>query len=241
MGEKVDAIIQVKRGEEADRLSVKFREGELAYSTDIQRLYIGDGETYGGRAASSKLYYGDPVQLGNTIMGLVCGDYFLDTTAEYSPKLYALTSADFSRLSSYTIVCDNGPAVIAYNVVKSNSAYWGEAGGITFLAAETILKTYSGAWIDTYTTVYYNSANWDAAATAALDSIVMNSIVSQNSAKWNETSTIVNENSAKWLTQEGIREESYFTPESITTNNQFLQIKIGDTIKYIRLWDGIPS
>jgi hypothetical protein len=204
-------------------------------------LYIGDGETYGGRAASSKLYYGNPTELGTTIMGLVCGDYFLDTTAQYSPKLYTLTASDFSRLSSYAVVCDNGPAVIAYNTVNANSAYWGEAGGITFLDAQTILKTYSGTWNDTFTTVYYNSAAWNEAANAALNSIVLNSIVSENSAKWNDVSTVVIENSAKWLKQEGIREESYFLPESINTSNQFLEIKIGDTTKYIRLWDAIPS
>ena len=43
MADKVDAVIKVKRGSEAQRKTVTFKDGELAYSNDIKRLFVGDG------------------------------------------------------------------------------------------------------------------------------------------------------------------------------------------------------
>jgi hypothetical protein len=102
----VDAIIQVKRGTEPERSGIIFRDGELAYSTDVKRLFVGDGVTTGGNAASSKLYFGSPSDLGGTIYGLMPGDYFIDTSTA-STKLYALTGTNFTQLSSYILLSDN--------------------------------------------------------------------------------------------------------------------------------------
>jgi hypothetical protein len=247
MPTRVDATIQVKRGPESERINIPFLDGELAYSSDVKRLYIGDGTTPGGNAASSKLYYGAPTDLGTTIGGMVPGDYFLDTTnGQYTSILYALTSIDFVDFpGSYALVCDSNPAVDIYTVVKDNSAFWGAAGGVTFADAQITLASNSAKWDSVYTTVYNNSAMWDSlfgpggggTGGGITNVFVVNSIVAGNSAKWNDASTIVQDNSAKWLIQEGIQEEAYFLPGSIATSNQFLQINIDGTIRYIRLWD----
>lgn len=42
--------LRLRRGTEAERLSITPLEGELIYATDTQRLYIGDGTTLGGVA-----------------------------------------------------------------------------------------------------------------------------------------------------------------------------------------------
>ena len=240
MGEKVDAIIQVKRGTEPQRLGVQFREGELAYSTDVKRLYIGDGTTLGGIAASSKLYYGNPSGLGTTILGLVPGDYFLDTTASISPKLYALTGTNIGNLSSYVIVCDNAPAFSVFSIVQSNSSFWGQQGGIVLSGAFTALQSGSANWNSTYSTGYSNSASWNLGGTASLGSLIINSIVATNSANWNSSSTTVANNSAKWVPHDGIKNDSFFLPGTVGTTNEYLKIDINGTIRYIRLWDAIP-
>jgi hypothetical protein len=240
MGEKVDAIIQVKRGTEPQRLGVQFREGELAYSTDVKRLYIGDGTTLGGIAASSKLYYGNPSGLGTTISGLVPGDYFLDTTATLAPKLYALTGTNVGNLSSYTLICDNNPSVLAYSIVNANSAFWGQQGGIALAGAFTALQSGSANWNASYSTVYSNSASWNLGGTASLGSLIINSIVATNSANWNSSSTTVANNSAKWVLHDGIKNDNFFFPYTVGTTNEYLKIDINGTIRYIRLWDAIP-
>lgn len=45
----------VRRGTDADRLSILLDEGELGYSTNTNRLFIGDGVTYGGVLVGNKL------------------------------------------------------------------------------------------------------------------------------------------------------------------------------------------
>ena len=235
----VDATIQVKRGPESERINIPFRDGELAYSSDVKRLYIGDGNTMGGNAASSKLYYGDPTELGTAIQGVVLGDYLLDTTnGIYSPILYALTGDDFTNFPhSYALVCDNNPAISIFTVVQDNSAFWGTNGGVTFAAAQAILASNSANWDSAYNTVYANSARWGTGGTSV---VVINTIIESNSAKWDEASTLVENNSANWLVQEGIKDDAHFLPGGIETSNQFLQITIDGNIKYIRLWDVSP-
>ena len=55
-------LIQLKRGLEADRLSLTPAPGEPLYVTDTKKFYIGDGVTPGGVSSSFTL----PDQTGNT-------------------------------------------------------------------------------------------------------------------------------------------------------------------------------
>jgi hypothetical protein len=47
------AKIKIRRGTDAQRKQVVFEEGELVFTTDQQRIFIGDGTTYGGKLASN--------------------------------------------------------------------------------------------------------------------------------------------------------------------------------------------
>lgn len=49
------AKIKLRRGSEAERSLVTFDEGELVYTTDTKRVYIGDGNTVGGTSVSNKI------------------------------------------------------------------------------------------------------------------------------------------------------------------------------------------
>ena len=57
MPERVDAVIKVKRGPEDQRKLVTFDDGELAYSTDVKRLFIGDGRQRGGAGGIELAFY----------------------------------------------------------------------------------------------------------------------------------------------------------------------------------------
>jgi hypothetical protein len=40
--------LQLRRGSDAQRVAITFAEGELVYTTDTKKLYVGDGDTVGG-------------------------------------------------------------------------------------------------------------------------------------------------------------------------------------------------
>jgi hypothetical protein len=46
---------KIRRGLDDDRLAYVFEEGELIYTTDTYKLYVGDGETSGGNLVSSQI------------------------------------------------------------------------------------------------------------------------------------------------------------------------------------------
>jgi hypothetical protein len=56
-GSPVNAIIRVRRGSEIDRQDVTFQDGEISWTTDKKRLYIGDDKTQGGVLVGNKIWY----------------------------------------------------------------------------------------------------------------------------------------------------------------------------------------
>jgi len=52
MIERRIAKIKIRRGTDAQRKTVVFEEGELVFTTDQKRVFIGDGSTYGGKMGS---------------------------------------------------------------------------------------------------------------------------------------------------------------------------------------------
>ena len=72
-----DTVVKVliRRGLESERTFTTFTEGELGYSIDTQRLFIGDGITAGGVVASNKFLgittnkdvYTSVAQVGDTV------------------------------------------------------------------------------------------------------------------------------------------------------------------------------
>ena len=57
--DKVNAVIKIRRGPEADREIAVFEDGELVYSTDRKRLFIGDSVTEGGMLVGNNIWYVD--------------------------------------------------------------------------------------------------------------------------------------------------------------------------------------
>jgi hypothetical protein len=72
------AKIKVRRGTDAQRKQVIFEDGELVLCSDIERLYVGDGETYGGILLSNKCYVISNVDVNDTPPFIKGGDLVYD-------------------------------------------------------------------------------------------------------------------------------------------------------------------
>jgi len=70
--------ILIRRGTNAERQSTTLTEGELGYTIDTQRLYIGDGITQGG------------IPIGNTFLGLVANKNTYSSIAHTGDTIYQL-------------------------------------------------------------------------------------------------------------------------------------------------------
>jgi hypothetical protein len=94
--------IKIRRGLDADRLTVLLEEGEVAYTTDTKKFYIGDGSTLGGNRIGS-----DPATWG-FITGTLSAQTDLQTALNNKiPSTRSLTingtTQDLSADRTFTI------------------------------------------------------------------------------------------------------------------------------------------
>ena len=81
----VDAAkIKIRRGRNVDRKKIILDEGELGYTIDTKRLYVGDGQTTGGNSATVKNFL-----VGNRTSTTIAsnaeiGDIVFDNNIVYS-------------------------------------------------------------------------------------------------------------------------------------------------------------
>lgn len=69
----------VRRGDDLDRVNVTLSEGELGYTTDGKRLFVGDGQTAGGIVVGNK-WKGSVTDV-STITDAITGDYAFESTS----------------------------------------------------------------------------------------------------------------------------------------------------------------
>lgn len=89
----------IRRGSDADRQNVILSQGELGYTTDTNRLYIGDGINYGGTIVGNK-FAGSRTDV-TTITNVVSGDYAFDTD---SNQLYIYNGGGSGDLNNWSSV-----------------------------------------------------------------------------------------------------------------------------------------
>ena len=70
----------VRRGDNLDRINVTLSEGELGYTTDGKRLFVGDGQTAGGIVVGNK-WKGSVTDI-STITDAIIGDYAVESTSK---------------------------------------------------------------------------------------------------------------------------------------------------------------
>lgn len=90
----------VRRGMDADRQQIVLSEGELGYTTDTKRLYIGDGQTLGGVGIGGNKFLGSVNQV-TTLNGAAPNDI------AYSPntdKLYYFIGGDYTDINNWGVI-----------------------------------------------------------------------------------------------------------------------------------------
>jgi hypothetical protein len=89
--------IKVRRGTDAERQLVVLDNGELGFTIDQKRLFIGDGVTTGGVPAATKILFAD---INNilTYQNAFLNDIIIDNN---SCRVYAVTAIDTSAPAPY--------------------------------------------------------------------------------------------------------------------------------------------
>ena len=129
--------LKIRRGTDVQRKSVVLEQGELGYTIDYKRVFVGDGSTLGGNAIGSKAHQPTEANL-STITSAVNGDIVLRGSLLYqltgssntaaSDWVYIGTQADNSTINfngSKLAIKDNG---ITGNKFNTAAAYL--SGGI---------------------------------------------------------------------------------------------------------------
>lgn len=90
----------VRRGTDVDRQNVLLDEGELGYTTDTKKLYIGDGATYGGVLIGGNQFKGSVGDI-TTLTDVVSGDLAYDNNTN---SLYYYMGGDPSVLANWGVI-----------------------------------------------------------------------------------------------------------------------------------------
>ncbi len=90
----------IRRGLDADRQNIVLTEGELGYTTDTKKLFIGDGQTQGGIVVGGNKFWG-AVPSVTSLVGVVSGDVAFSTT---NNKLYSYTGGLVTDPANWTVV-----------------------------------------------------------------------------------------------------------------------------------------
>jgi len=147
--------LQIKRGTNAQRLGIAFSEGELVFTTDTKKLYVGDGSTLGGIPVSSleetDVTLGGDIDLNsNTILGIgninIAGDIDLSgaiTTASITTDTLVVNTTVASNLNvtgTFDIGSLESPWESLYvHNIYSQGVLFGEVEGNVRGADSTIL------------------------------------------------------------------------------------------------------
>lgn len=91
---------KIRRGTEAERKQVVLEQGELGYTVDTRRLFVGNGVLSGGEVVGSKIH---SVLDSSETRNLVNNAYQNDLVYENN-FLYQLTGTDYSQLTSWGFV-----------------------------------------------------------------------------------------------------------------------------------------
>lgn len=92
----------IRRGADDDRVNVVLSQGELGYTTDTKRLYVGDGSTPGGILVGNK-FTGTAVDI-TTLQNVMPGDYGYDADAH---SLLIFVGGDSTDINNWLQVANN--------------------------------------------------------------------------------------------------------------------------------------
>lgn len=119
MATQIDANIRLRRGPDAERQAIVLSGGEISFSTDIKRVFIGDGGTLGGSLVGNQTF----VTTNPTASAVRNDLLFLTGTS----VLYALTgTGGGDNINNYARITPNFGTSLTYSggVLNINSTYF---------------------------------------------------------------------------------------------------------------------
>jgi hypothetical protein len=150
--------VKIRRGSDDQRKAIILEEGELGYTTDTKRLFIGDGITPGGLAVAPKIY--TPLSKTYSITGVTAS---IGEIVPAGSLIYQLTSTDYTSLSSWVNISTKPDDVtleytgteskvlslksnaVGGNSFNSTAAY--EFGGITATTSNGLSANVDGTYV----------------------------------------------------------------------------------------------
>tara|TARA_R100000951_G_scaffold111396_2_gene110364 strand:- start:6529 stop:7629 length:1101 start_codon:yes stop_codon:yes gene_type:complete len=104
---------KIRRGSDSQRQAVTLDQGEIGYTTDTKRVFVGDGSTMGGNVAGNIVHAPISTAGGRTSeTDAVQGDLIYERGL-----MYQLSGTDYSNLSAWGFVGSRGSTSIAYNSI----------------------------------------------------------------------------------------------------------------------------
>ena len=89
--------LKIRRGTDSQRKEVILEQGELGYTTDTSRVFVGDGTTAGGRPIGSVIH----PPLTNTLGRLSITRAVQNDIVVEKSLMYQLTGTDYSNISHW--------------------------------------------------------------------------------------------------------------------------------------------
>jgi len=108
--------IRIRRGTDAQRLTVVLQDGEIAWTTDTQEFYVGDGVTLGGVFIGPSTGAFVPLTRNLTINGVT-----FDLSADRTWSVGTVTSVGFTAGTGISLAGTN-PIIGSGTVTITNSA-----------------------------------------------------------------------------------------------------------------------
>lgn len=172
--------LQIRRGTEAERLTITPLQGELLYTTDSKQLFLGDGTTIGGVSISEQAQDA----IASLVSGSHTGIYFTyDDTAN---TLTATVTGGVDSLNTLTDVAISG--VANDDILKYGGPGVGWINGtigidvlndvtITAPVTDNILKYDGASWVN-------GSIGIDSLADVAVSTVASNDVIFYNGSTW---------------------------------------------------------
>ena len=111
-----------RRGDDSDRQNIILSEGELGYTIDGKRLFVGDGQTLGG-SITGNIFKGSVVD-HTTVIDAIAGDIVFNNT---SRVVYIKTASDWLAIAQLleagdtTIDIDSGAGTIVVGTLSAGN------------------------------------------------------------------------------------------------------------------------
>jgi hypothetical protein len=171
MADQVDAIIRLRRGPDGERRTITFQSGEVGYSTDVKRAFIGDGTTVGGSLLGNQ----NTIDTTNPSPSAIKYDLFFNSTECITYMLSSEAGPDnIANYARITPIADEVSLIYRNGKFSINPLYFNNpATGYVHLSGDQMtgyLSLVGAPVLDLHATPKF----WVSNALTALSSSIVN-------------------------------------------------------------------